>query len=287
MTDVRSALRQAASVFQQAGIATPAVDARLLMAYALETDPMQLFLHSDRQAPEEFSALVARRVRREPLQHITGQAFFYGLPMLSEPGAFIPRPETELLVEWAEQWIRRTGARRILDLCTGPGTIALALASIDLSDAEPLDLTAVDIDPVAVRLAEKNKRHLQGQGFIYGQVEFVQADVADAALVQNMKWQDSFDLVISNPPYVPEGPVDPEVEADPHHAVFSGADGMDLIPHVVSVARDALRSAGGVGIEHDDTTSEQVQDVLAEGFTDITAHRDLADRPRFVTASKL
>ena len=281
---VSSALRQATREFQQAGIST--VDARLLMAYLLDTEPTQLFLLGDREAPAEFAALVERRLRREPLQHIMGHTYFYGLRMLSEPGAFIPRSETELLVEWAASFIRRTGARRVLDLCTGPGTIALALASIDFyPDAQPLVIEALDIDPVALRLAARNHEALREQ--LHGHVTFHEADVARPGLVQEKGWADSFDLVISNPPYVPEGPVSPEVDADPRHAVFSGADGMELMPHVVSVARQVARSAGGVGIEHDDSTSEQVQALLAEGFTNIIAHRDLADRPRFVTASKL
>lgn len=281
---VSSALRQATREFQQAGIST--VDARLLMAYLLDTEPTQLFLLGDREAPAEFAALVERRLRREPLQHIMGHTYFYGLRMLSEPGAFIPRPETELLVQWAESTIRQTGARRVLDLCTGPGTIALALASIDFyPDAQPLVIEAVDIDPVALHLAQRNKDALQDQ--MHGIVNFHEADVSQPGLVHSKGWAESFDLVISNPPYVPEGPVSAEVQADPHHAVFSGADGMELMPHVVSVAQQAVRSTGGVGIEHDDSTSEQVQALLAEGFTNIIAHRDLADRPRFVTASKL
>ncbi|WP_225723457.1 MULTISPECIES: peptide chain release factor N(5)-glutamine methyltransferase [Corynebacterium] len=288
---VSEALREAAAQLQQAGVASPLVDARLLMAHVLDAEPTQLFLLGDDPAPSEVWPLVRRRAAREPLQHITGRAWFYGLPMLAEPGAFIPRPETELLVDWAVRTIRETGARRVLDLCTGPGTIALAVSS-QFPDAQ-LSITAVDIDATALDFAGRNHAYLQDQGLVPGGVRFVQADLSDPGSIEVLGFSEDYDVVLCNPPYVPEEPgayedsVEPEVLADPHHAVFSGADGMELMPHIVAAARAAVKPGGVVAIEHDDSTGPATLALLEDGFEDREQHYDLTERPRFVSARKI
>ena len=260
----------------QAGIDSARTDAELLAAHVLGVERGRL---SFADVPEEFfdrySDAVSTRVRRVPLQHITGMAPFGPLRLEVGPGVFIPRPETEALLEWALAQDLPDDAV-IVDVCTGSGALGVALAT-----ARPgARVTGIDIDPAALNYARRNAAVTT--------MSVVQGDVVDGGLLADLAG--TVDLVVSNPPYVPSGAVlEPEVlEHDPVHAVFGGPDGMAVIVPLVARAADWLKSGGLLAVEHDDTTSETTIDAInATGlFEQLAPHADLAGRPRFVTGRR-
>ena len=276
-SSVRPFLSEAENALREAGVDSPEVDARLLAAHVLGVAPMQLvFADVPADFGERYTELVVRRTKREPLQHIIGTAPFYGIDLAVGPGVFIPRPETEVLAEWAVQkLIDAPSVPTVVDLGSGTGAIAIAVAR-----ARP------DATVYAVERSEAARAYLRRNvDTLAPQVNVVAGDMTDPQLLAGIR----ADVVVSNPPYVPETPqLQQEVYADPHEAVFSGIDGMAAIRGIVPVVKQLLKDGGVVGIEHDDTTSEAVQDELrAGGFTHVRAMEDMTGRARFVTASKL
>ena len=276
-SSVRSHLASAANLLREAGVDSPEVDARLLAAHVLGVAPMQLmFADVTADFDERYTELVARRAAREPVQHIVGTAPFFGIDLAVGPGVFIPRPETEVLAEWAvHKLIDAPSAPTVVDLGSGTGALAIAVAR-----ARP------DATVYAVEQSGTAREYLQRNvDSLAPQVNVVAGDMTDPGLLTGVR----ADVVVSNPPYVPETPeLQDEVYADPHEAVFSGADGMAAIRGLVPVVKQMLKDGGAVGIEHDDTTSEAVQAELhAGGFAHVRAMKDMTGRARFVTASKL
>ena len=276
-SSLRSLLSEAANALREAGVDSPEADARLLAAHVLGVAPMQLmFADVPADFGQRYSELVARRTKREPLQHIIGTAPFYCVDLAVGPGVFIPRPETEVLAEWAvHKLIDAPSAPTVVDLGSGTGALAIAVAR-----ARP------DATVYAVERSEAARAYLQRNvDKLAPQVNVVAGDMTDPQLLAGI----SADVVVSNPPYVPETlQLQQEVYADPREAVFSGVDGMAAIRGIVPVVKQMLKDGGVVGIEHDDTTSEAVQDELrAGGFADVRALEDMTGRARFVTASKL
>lgn len=278
-SSLREAISNATSTLREAGVSSPDVDARRLAAHLLGLRPVELMFAEPPAGFEcDYAQLVARRAAREPLQHITGSAPFYGVELAVGPGVFIPRPETEVLAQWAVQMLDDApSAPTVVDLGSGSGALAIAVARA----VPAATVYAVERSHEAREYLRRNvEEHAP-------QVRIVADDMTDPHLLAELAG--SVDLVVSNPPYVPESPeLQVEVYADPHEAVFSGTDGMAAIRGLVPVAKRLLRDGGALGIEHDDTTSAQVQDVVAAGgFGDIRVVKDLAGRARFVTASKL
>ena len=271
---LRAALIDAAERLRRAGVASPLVDARLIAAHLLRCGPLDVVFHDE--VPVGFEEMVARRERREPLQHILGVAPFGPLDLEVGPGVFIPRPETEVLADWGVRQLADAPSPRVVDLCTGSGALALYVAH-EMPGAE---VVGVELHDEALSYARRNAADSTAR--------IVQGDVTDPRLLG--QWHGTVDLVLTNPPYVPATPdLDREVYADPPQAVFAGASGMDVIEAFVPTIHALLRPGGRVGIEHDDTTSQAVQDVLAAhgGFADIAVLEDLTGRARFVTASKV
>ena len=278
-SSLREAISNATSTLREAGVSSSDVDARLLAAHLLGLRPVELMFAEPPAGFEcDYAQLVARRAAREPLQHITGSAPFYGVELAVGPGVFIPRPETEVLAQWAVQMLDDApSAPTVVDLGSGSGALAIAVARA----VPAATVYAVERSHEAREYLRRNvEEHAP-------QVRIVAGDMTDPHLLAELAG--SVDLVVSNPPYVPESPeLQVEVYADPHEAVFSGTDGMAAIRGLVPVAQRLLRDGGALGIEHDDTTSVQVQDVVAAGgFGDIRVVKDLAGRARFVTARKL
>ena len=276
-SSVRSHIASATHTLREAGVDSPEVDARLLAAHVLGVAPMQLmFADAPADFGERYTELVARRAAREPLQHIIGTAPFYGVDLAVGPGVFIPRPETEVLAEWAvRKLIDAPPAPTVVDLGSGTGALAIAVAR-----ARPDAVVyAVERSEAARAFLQRNVEKLAPQ------VNVVAGDMTDPEMLAGI----TADVVVSNPPYVPETPdLQKEVYADPHEAVFSGADGMAAIRSLVPVVKQMLKDGGAVGIEHDDTTSEAVRaELRAGGFADVRALEDMTGRARFVTASKL
>ncbi|KUI47185.1 protein-(glutamine-N5) methyltransferase, release factor-specific [Mycobacterium sp. GA-1199] len=275
-TPLSQTIDAAATALAEAGVAAPRVDAELLAAHVLGVDRGLLrFAEADPEFAERYDSLIARRAQRIPLQHLVGTAAFGPVDVHVGPGVFIPRPETEALLEWALAQ-RLPDAPVIVDLCTGSGALALTLSK-GRPDAR---IIAVDDSEPALEYARRN---LAGTA-----VEIVHADVTEPALLPEL--DGSVDLVVANPPYIPNGAqLEPEVaEHDPAHALFGGPDGMRVIEAISGLAGRWLRTGGLVAVEHDDTTSERTVECLSRStrFDDITARRDLAGRPRFVTARR-
>ncbi|MGE2717666.1 peptide chain release factor N(5)-glutamine methyltransferase [Mycolicibacterium litorale] len=272
---LRQAIDDAAAMLAAAGVDSARVDAELLAAHAAGIDRGRLmFADLPTDFPDRYRELVAGRARRIPLQHLTGTAAFGPVQVHVGPGVFIPRPETEAMLEWTlQQQLRAEPV--IVDLCTGSGALALALAT-----ARPrARVIAVENSAAALEYARRN---LDGTG-----VELVDADVTAAGLLPDL--DGIVDLVVANPPYIPDGAaLDPEVaDHDPAQALFGGADGMVVINAIVTVARRWLRPGGRCAVEHDDTTSALTAAAFdAAVFDEVTARTDLTGRPRFVTARR-
>ncbi len=272
----RVLLRGAASRLADAGVASPEHDAAALLAHVLGTPRGQLALVDDvpDDAAAAFEALLARREAREPLQHLTGTTSFRHVDLAVGPGVFVPRPETELLAGWAVEQATPLAAPLVVDLATGSGAIAKAVAH----EVPHARVVAVELDPDAVRWAERN---LAGTG-----VELHVGSLADAL----PELDGTVDVVVSNPPYVPLEAwesVAPEArDHDPHLALFSGADGLDAIRALEARAARLLRSGGVVGVEHADAQGTSAPAVFtATGrWRDVRDHPDLAGRPRYLTA---
>lgn len=264
-----------------AQVPSPRVDAELLAAHLLHggsrAELQRALLMGERLTPAqvaEYEALVARRAAREPLQHITGRAPFHHLELSVGPGVFVPRPETELLVEEALKVLSTraesaTGQLRIVDLCTGSGAIAAAVKS-ELPNAQVL---AVELSEEAIPYARKNLEPLG--------VHPVQGD----ALTALPELAGTFDAVLSNPPYIPSANVPAAPEAalhDPEMALYGGgADGMQMPSAIAARAYELLAPGGFFMMEHDDTQEEAVAELLARvGFERCYPVRDLNGRPR-------
>ena len=221
-----------------------------------------------------YDALVARRAAREPLQHLTGRAHFRHVELVVGPGVFVPRPETELLAGWAIEQAGLLDEPVVVDLGTGSGAIAKALAD----EVPGARVHAVEMDGRAHHYSTLN---LAGTG-----VDLRLGDLATA-------FDDlagTVDVVVSNPPYIPlEAWESVAVEVrdhDPALALWSGEDGLDAIRVVESRAALLLEPGGVVGVEHADVQGESAPGVFAATgrWADVRDHRDLAGRPRFVTA---
>jgi release factor glutamine methyltransferase len=274
MTQLRQVIDAAAVALAEAGVGSPRTDAELLAAHAAGTDRGRLALaEANPQFFDRYDDLVAQRAKRVPLQHLTGTAAFGPVTVHVGPGVFIPRPETESMLEWAVA--QRLSQRPVIvDLCTGSGALALALSK-QWPDARVI---AIDDSEDALGYARRN---LAG-----ARVELLRADVTQQALLPEL--DGGVDLIVANPPYIPDGAtLEPEVaEHDPPHALFGGPDGMTVINATVELAARWLRDGGRCAVEHDDTTSARTVEAFTQAslFVDITARNDLAGRPRFVTA---
>lgn len=280
-------LAAAVARLRAAAVPSPEADARLLLAHAWDCAPGELGLRALRgtAVPEpvrrRLDAVLVRRCGREPLQHITGTAPFRYLELAVGPGVFIPRPETELLVDRVIAAVRGIAAPYVLDLCTGSGAIALAVAT----EVRGSTVVAVEKEEAALAAARRNiDSHRDAVAAAGSTCTLRAADIRDLPELGE------FDVLVSNPPYVPAGRTfeGPEVgEHDPGSALFGGgADGMELPAAVVRAGSRVLRPGGTLVIEHDDTQGGALHALLADsGFTGARTHRDYTGRDRFTTAA--
>ena len=289
---VRQAVAGAAAVLAEAGVPSPEVDARLLAEHLLARS---LFLvpadaaFADLAAAGEdparllarYAELVDRRRRREPLQHITGEMAFRYLVLEAAPGAFIVRPETEIVaqaaVDAAAEVARAGRAPVVVDLCTGSGAIALAVAT----EVPGAEVHAVELSADAYRVAARNAARLApGVRLVHGDAATALPELAGAV-----------DVVVSNPPYIPPDAVPREVEVrehDPDLALYGGgADGLDVPRAVIAAAVRLLRPGGAFVMEHAEVQAGAVRAaVAAAGLVEVRTGRDLSDRDRYVTARR-
>jgi len=282
-TTVSAVLAEVADVLERSGVPDPVVDAELLVGFVLDAGRgrvQALAVMGSEVSDTDASRvreLAARRATREPLQHITGRAPFRSLELAVGPGVFVPRPETEQVVQYAIDALRAVPNEEPIgvDLGTGSGAIALAMAT----EVPHARIVAVENSPEAFIWARRN---VDESGATNARVVFV--DLADAL----PELDGTVDVVISNPPYIPAEaiPRDPEVRLfDPPAALYGGADGLDVVRTISGVARRLLHPGGTLVLEHGELQGAQIRDILtADGWRAAATHRDLTTRDRTTTA---
>jgi release factor glutamine methyltransferase len=269
----------------EAGVESPRTDAELIAASLHNVPRSELHLVPDSGFDPRFWDDIARRAAREPLQHITGVAFFRYLELAVGPGVFVPRQETEVMTGWAIEQLASMDVAEpaVADLGTGSGAIALSIAQ----EVPRAQVHAVEADPLARQWAERNIAACAAAApHTAGRVHLHAGDFAGALT----ELDGQVDLVVSNPPYIPVGSwVPPEVaEYDPATALWSGPDGLAAVRVVAATAHRLLRPGGLIAVEHGAQQGAAVYWVLAEesGWRDTRNHQDLAGRDRFVTAAR-
>ena len=272
------ALEEARQKLAQARVPSPDADAHWLLAHAISSNRAEVLrritLLEDLSQTEQdlFYSSLNRRVKREPLQHITGKAAFRNLELLVGPGVFIPRFETEQVAQIGIDFLKSlSSTANAADLGTGSGAIAISLA-LETS----AEVVAIEVSNDAAKYARENiQRFAPHVQLIVGSFE------------QSLLNLTELDLIISNPPYIPRAavPTEPEVyKFDPEVALYSGEDGLDSIREIVAISTFALRPEGMLVLEHADGQSDQVCELLLEqGFTSVTAHPDPTGRLRAVS----
>lgn len=278
-------MSRAAARLQEAGVPSPEVDAALLMEAVTGWHRTEQLVRRDQTlTPEQsdrFRDLLARRVGREPLQHVLGEATFLDLRLEVVPGVLVPRPETERLVELVLAELHAAKARvgdAVLDVGTGTGAIALALKS-----ARPgLEVWATDVSPAALSLAQANAERL-GLAIQLRRSDLLGDPGVAAAAATAV-------AIVSNPPYLPDADrrsVAPEVSMEPEDALYAGADGLLVARRMVRQTLDVARPGALVALELDPrNVGTMAGEMEAAGFGVVRVEHDLAGRERFVLARR-
>jgi len=257
------------------------MDSELLLMHVLERNRAWLMAHGDDDVPEDawgkFVELLERRYRGEPIQHITGECEFYGLPFRVTRDVLVPRPDTEHLVEKVLELAQRFDRPRILDVGTGSGAIAVSLADKLLN----AHVTATDLSESALAVARENAERNQ----LEGRVRFMHGDLLAPVAGEQ------FEIVVSNPPYVPNTDralIAVEVrEYEPALALFGGEDGLDIYRRLIPAAHAALVSGGFIALEIGFTQAESIERLLeSNGFRNIEFTPDLQGIPRVASAMR-
>jgi release factor glutamine methyltransferase len=277
MSQLRQALTNSVASLTEARVGSPRMNAEVLLMFTLGVTRAYLYAHPEREltADEQarVEAVIAERASGVPAQYITGHQEFWGLDFLVTPAVLIPRPETEHVIETVLELARGLRAPRIVDVGAGSGCIALALAR----ELRFADIIGVDNSPAALEIARINAARLQ----LDTRVRFEERDLLSGFAPE------SFDLVVSNPPYVG---VHEEVELqvrrfEPHAAIFGGETGMDIINRLVLQAHEALKSGGWLVFEMSAATAEASARLLA-GWSESCQVPDLQGIPRVAVARK-
>ena len=272
-TEVRALIDEGAARLKRVA-EDPRRESEILLGAALGQPRAWLVAHGESQvldceATDRFEAHVTRRAHGEPMAYILGEREFWSLPLMVEPAVLIPRPETELVVERALAHVPAGSTGAVLDLATGSGAIALAIAS----ERPGCRVVGTDLSPGAVTLAMRNAARL----------DLARVDFRVGSWFEPVRGE-RFELVASNPPYIAED--DPRVDAgvrrhEPHAALFSGATGLEALGAIVAGAPRHLKPGGWLVLEHGDRQGEVVRRLLAdEGFVDVVTRPDLAGLER-------
>lgn len=283
---LKQALAAAIKELDDSAVGFPRMNGEVLLMFTLGCDRTYLYSHPERELNEDeqlrYYAAVSRRASGYPSQYITGHQEFWGLDLIVTPAVLIPRPETEHIVEVvieiarAAEYHGQPGRPKLVDVGTGSGAIALALAK-ELQSAEVL---AVDVSTSALEIALANAARLQ----LESRIQFQESNVLNSVVRDG-----SFDFVVSNPPYVALSEADKVQDVvkkyEPKVAVFAGEDGLDIIRRLIPQAREALRSGGYLVMEIGYSMSEAVMGIM-EGFEEVHAVPDLAGIPRVVVGRK-
>src|SRR3954469_233794 len=275
-------LADAARRLAEAGVESPRVDAELLLAFVLGTSRTALLTVDGvpDDAATRFADLLDQRADRVPLQHLTGRAPFRHLELAVGPGVFVPRPETEALVGWALERLGGASEPVVVDLGSGSGAIALSIAH----EHPGARVLAVERDPGAIEWTRHNAATRAAAGDT--RVEVLTGDMTDPGLLREL--DGGVDVVVSNPPYVPDDARLPREVADhdPPLALWGGPDGLDVVRGLLVTAARLLRPGGWLGIEHADQQGSSLPALVraSGGWSDVTDNADLAGRPRHTAA---
>ena len=283
----------------EAFIDTPELDAALLLEETLHANRTELIVRGSEQMSEanrkNFFRLLSKRRNGECIAYILGRREFRGLEFAVNPHVLVPRPDTETLVEAALEYIEGLSQheraasvlpRTLLDLCTGSGAVAISLKN----ERPFLNVTAADISPEALETASLNAARLLDTQLLNGgapaertAINFIQSDI-----FENISGR--FDIIVSNPPYVPSGEIDtlaPEIRREPRLALDGGKDGLELIKKIISRAPEHLSPGGFLLLEADSEQMPAIRALLeTNGFACVSIHRDLAGRERVISAGK-
>jgi release factor glutamine methyltransferase len=283
MTRLRAAISAATRTLTEAGVDSPEHDARALAVHVLGmAKPSDLLMvdELDENQSSAYEELVGRRAQRVPLQHLTGTVGFRYIELEVGLGVFVPRPETESVVQFAVDALKDVPNPLCVDLCTGSGTIAFALAN----EVRGATVHAVERDADAMVWTRRNAAKRVKAGDPEVQLHLGSAEDALPDL------DGQLDLVVSNPPYVATTEAhipDPEVvDHDPGIALWAGEDGLDVIRLVEQAARRLVKPGGLLVVEHSDRQGRTAPELLeqAGGWSEVADHRDYAGRDRYVTA---
>lgn len=267
-------LRRATDYLARHGVESPRATAEILMMHVLGTDRVGMYARDeglDAREARMFGRAICQRCTGTPVQHLTGEQAFRRIVVEVRPGVFVPRPETEILVEHALAAVERVEAPLVVDVGTGTGAVALSLKD-ERPDAR---VFATDLSPEAVELASANASRLGLD------VTILEGDVLEPLPTELRGW---VDLVVANPPYVPSEEVDDlpeEVRADPRIALAGDAQ---VYRRLAADAARWLRDGGILAVEIDARLGEDVVRILARGYADVTIERDLGGRERVVLA---
>jgi release factor glutamine methyltransferase len=278
---VLEAIQKSSEFLAKRGVESPRLQTELLLALLLKMPRMKLYLNFDHALTDTetdaLRELVKRRGQREPLQHITGSVSFCGFEITVNRNALVPRPETEILAESGWQYLSSLNSPTAVDLGTGTGCIAIALAA----KSPNAKIIALDISPGALTLAKENA----AKNNVTGCVSFLQSD-GFAALPKDTQ----FDLVISNPPYIPTAEIEtlqPEVkDFDPRGALDGGADGLDFYRMLAVKAKPFLKPGGKIMLEFGDGQAPAIREIFENEKWIVEAVKDdYSQRARILITS--
>lgn len=271
-TSIGDLIRRATRFLEERGLSESRLDSEVLLAHILERDRAYLLAHSEAPVPEHlenaFWQLTKRRGHHFPIQYLTGFQEFYGRQFRVTPSVLIPRPETELLVETALQLLKHHSSPRVLELGTGSGCIAVSIAC----EREDVRITAVDIDPSSLAIAQENAT----SHCCLDRVDLLCGDLTAPIVMEK-----GFDLILSNPPYVgfkERGSVSPEVALyEPPKAVFSGAEGTEVIESILRLVPAAAKPQAPLALEVGFQQADRIRQIASSlGWSTQAVHNDLA-----------
>lgn len=279
VTAIQTELVQTTATLAAVGIETARLDAELLLAHCLDVERTHLLAHPEQiLTPEQlgcFRALAQRRAEREPLAYLIGRRWFYALEFTVTPAVLIPRPETELLVEKAVQWLgQRQGRTRVLDVGTGSGAIAVSIAA---NTAPAVEILASDLSPESLQVAKQNARKHD----VAGRITFLPGDLLDPL-------PEPVHLILSNPPYIASNGIPtlmPEVrDHEPRAALDGGPDGLRVIERLLAQAPAHLWPCGAIFLEIGYDQGSAASAIVRRYFpaAAIRIHQDLAGLDRMV-----
>ena len=280
---VKKILDWTVGYLERKGDERPRLSAEWLLSAATGLSRVEIYINFDRPLTKDELTLMREGIRRraagEPLQYVTGEMPFRHIVLKCEPGVLIPRPETEVLVDAVLEGLEGKEFPRVLDLCTGTGCIALSVAG----EHPDTVVIATDISPTATALAERNSRALGLEGW----VDVLECDLADAVVPE---FEGTFDVLVSNPPYIPTAVLAEQIPSEvrdfePSLALDGGADGLDVFRRILDLAPRMLVPGGLLACELFEDALEAAADLArAAGLSSVEIREDLTHRPRILLA---